>query len=52
MITGGLAYYFGVIVEPMRADLSTGVGSISLVGGIFSGVSMLRGPLAAAFVNR
>ena len=52
MVTGGLAYSFVVIMEPMRADLSTGVGLISLVGGIFSGVSILAGPLAAVFVNR
>ena len=39
-------------MEPMRADLGVGVGSISLVGGVLAGVTMLTGPLAAAFVNR
>ena len=52
MVDGGLAYSFVVIMEPMRADLGTGVGSISLVGGLFSGVTMLTGPLAAECVNR
>ena len=52
MVNDGIAYSFGVIMEPMRADLGVGVGSISLVGGVLAGVTMLTGPLAAAFVNR
>ena len=52
MVNDGIAYSFGVIMEPMRADLGVGVGSISLVGGVLAGVTMLTGPLAAAFLNR
>ena len=52
MVNDGIAYSFGVILEPMKAELDVGVGSISLVGGVLAGVTMLTGPLAAAFVNR
>ena len=52
MVNDGIAYSFGIILEPMRSDLDVGVGSISLVGGALSGVTMLIGPVAAACVNR
>ena len=52
MVNDGIAYSFGIILEPMRSDLNVGVGSISLVGGALSGVTMLIGPVAAACVNR
>ena len=52
MVNDGIAYSFGVILEPMRSDLDVGVGSISLVGGVLAGVTMLVGPMAATFVNR
>ena len=52
MVNDGIAYSFGIILEPMRSDLGISVGSISLVGGALAGVTMLVGPLAAACVNR
>ena len=52
MVNDGIAYSFGIILEPMRSDLGISVGSISLVGGALAGVTMLVGPLAAAAVNR
>ena len=39
-------------MEPMRTELGVGVGSISMVGGVLAGATMLIGPAAAAFVNR
>ena len=52
MVNDGVTYSFGVILEPMRSDLDLSVGSISLVGGVLAGVTMLIGPVAAASVNR
>ena len=52
IVNGGIVYSFGVILEPMRSDLDLSVGSISLVGGVLAGVTMLIGPVAAASVNR
>ena len=52
MVNDGIAYSFGIIMEPMRADLGVGVGSISLVGGVLAGTTMLTGPIAATFLNR
>ena len=52
MVNDGIAYSFGIIMEPMRSELGLGVGSISLVGGVLAGITMLTGPIAATFINR
>eukprot|EP00092_Neocalanus_flemingeri_P019535 GFUD01021165.1.p1 GENE.GFUD01021165.1~~GFUD01021165.1.p1 ORF type:complete len:446 (-),score=66.10 GFUD01021165.1:65-1402(-) len=52
VVNGGIVYSFGIILEPMRSDLNVSFGSISLVGGVLAGVTVLVGPIAAVFVNR
>ena len=52
MVLDGIAYSFGVLLQPMQDDLQTSVGSVSLVGGVLAGVILATGPLAAGAVNR
>jgi len=52
MVNDGIAYSFGIILEPMRSDLDLSIGSVSLIGGALTGVTMLIGPVAAHSVNR
>ena len=52
MVNDGIAYSFGIILEPMRSDLGLSIGSVSLIGGALTGVTMLIGPLAAHSVNK
>jgi len=52
VVLDGIAYSFGVLLQPMQDDLQTSVGSVSLVGGVLAGVILATGPLAAGAVNR
>ena len=52
MVLDGIAYSFGVLLQPMQDDLQTSVGSVSLIGGVLAGVILATGPLAAGAANR
>jgi len=52
VVLDGIAYSFGVLLQPMQDDLQTSVGSVSLIGGVLAGVILATGPLAAGAVNR
>jgi len=52
MVNDGIAYSFGILLEPISKNLSISIGKVSLIGGSLAGVTMLVGPLAAISVNR
>ena len=52
MVNDGIAYSFGILLEPISKNLSISIGKVSLIGGSLAGVTMLVGPLAALSVNR
>jgi len=52
LVLDGIAYSFGVLLQPLHEDLKIGVGSISLIGGVLAGVILATGPIAAFSVNK
>lgn len=52
MVIDGLAYSFGVLMEPLQKEFEAGAGSVSFVGSILAGVILLTGPISAYAVNK
>ncbi|XP_023326298.1 monocarboxylate transporter 14 [Eurytemora carolleeae] len=52
MVVDGISYSFGILLEPMKMELQSNTGSISLVGSTLAGMTMLTGPVSAACCNR
>jgi len=52
MVLDGIAYSFGVLLEPLEKEFKSGSASVSLVGGILAGMIMLTGPISAYGCNR
>jgi len=51
LVLDGIAYIFGVFLEPMMEDFNADNATMSAVGSVLSGVIQLVGPFVALLVN-
>jgi len=52
MVLDGIAYSYGILLNPLMKHYGEGKGLMSLVGSVLAGVIMLVGPIASALVNK
>ena len=51
LVLDGIAYVFGVFLEPLKEDFQVDNATMSAVGSVLSGVIQLVGPFVALLVN-
>ena len=52
LIPDGIAYTFGVLLEPLVDDFDSNRGTVSWVGSLLCGVYLMSGPIVGGLVNK
>ncbi len=52
LILDGIAYTFGVLLDPLVSSFESSRGTISLVGSLLVGAYLTSGPIVGGLVNK